>query len=363
MGSDASKAGDYVEPELPDDVFEVRLSIYKLKLTGLGVLDDMGSGMLGTYHSGLVVAGEEWAFGGHEQEGISGVYTTAPEMNSEYSFYQRLIMGKVHMSKSDVHSAILDLASSPQWAGPRYDLTQRNCNHFASDACWLLLNKRPPEWINKTAEGIAQQNRVQYSLARSSAEALYGYSVAVGQGQTLASATEELPGETAFRSTFSATFNMAWERGWDAEKHLIAECPEGVDPEEIKWQVESSVLKFAAEAGEAAAWAVAAGARRARLVRMELVASGRPGVAAWDDAWKNASSPLVTQWREQALNGTLKLENVNRRMIADHRETESTDELRRMAQVENALAVAAAAAEKAAAEAEAATAADRGYHQ
>lgn len=362
MGSEASRAGEYTEPELPDGVAEVRLSIYKLKLTGLGPLDEIGSGMLGTYHSGLVVAGEEWAFGGHDQEGISGVYTTTPELNSEYSFYQRLVLGTVQKSKDDIQSEILNLAAHPRWAGPRYDLTQRNCNHFASDACWLLLKKRPPEWINKTADGIAQQTRIDYCKTKSSAEALYAYSVAMAPGQDIFNVTDELPGETAFKATYSGTFTMAWDRGWDRGKHRIAECSATDDPEEIKASLENSILEFAAAASEAAAWAVAAGARRARTVRSERVASGRLGIGAWDDAWKNASAPLVAQWREQALQGTLS------RPPAKSFSDQATDgsENERMQQVANALAIAEAAADRAAAEAKAATAADpslQGYHR
>lgn len=365
MGNDASKAGDYQEPELPEGCLEVRLSVYKLKLTGLGALDELGSSMLGTYHSGLVVAGEEWAFGGHDQEGISGVYTTAPEMNTEYSFYKRLVMGTLQKSKQEVQAAILDLAAQPRWAGPRYDLTQRNCNHFASDACWMLLKKRSPEWVNKTADGLAQQSRREYALTKTAAEALYQYSVAMAPGQDIFNVTEEIPGETAFKSTYSSTFNMAWDRGWEEGKHRIAECPEGEDPEEVKFSLENSILDFGAQASEAAAWAVAAGARKARSARMELVASGRPGVAAWDDAWKYASAPLVAEWREQALQGVLRKEHI-RRLEKGEAGKANPAELERIQQVENALAIAAAAAEKAASEAEAATAADpslQGYHQ
>lgn len=363
MGSEASKAGDYKEPDLPEGILEVRLSVYKLKLTGLGPLDELGSSMFGAYHSGLVVAGEEWAFGGHDQEGLSGVYTTAPEINTEYSFYSRLVMGQVRKTKEQVHAEILNLAAHPRWGGPRYELTQRNCNHFASDVCWMLLKKRPPDWINSTAEGIWQQNRVRKALTESSAAALHSYCVAVAPNGTVLSVDkvaksgqQEQPGETAFKSTYSGTFNIAWERGWETGKRSLADSREGVDPEEMKASLELSVLDFAAEASEAAAWAVAAGARKARAVRAELVASGRPGVAAWDEAWKSASAPLVAQWRDQALRGELRRSQDEAGVLA---------EAQRMQQVEEALALAAAAAEKAAVEADSATAADpslAGYH-
>jgi hypothetical protein len=287
-------------------------------------------------------------------------------MNTDYVFFQRMVMGVVDRPKAEVQKSILNLAASPRWAGPRYDLTQRNCNHFASDAIWMLVKKRPPEWINKTAEGIAQQTRVSAALTHYAAEALYGYTVAMAPNQNIYDSPDEIPGETAFRSTFTSTFNMAWERQWESGKHRIAECPETEDLEEVKAELEKYALEFAAAASEAAAWAVAEGARRARVARLELLATGRPGVAAWDEAWRNASAPLVSEWREQALLGLLKLEHIRRPGVPDEDRKADQAEKKRMTQVEDALAVAAAAQQKAALEADAATAADPsldGYHQ
>merc|ERR1712194_88330 len=72
---------------------------------------------------------------------------------------------------------------------------------------------------------------------------------------------------------------------------------------------ERHIIDFAAQAGQAAAFAVAGGARRAMIAREELVEKGTPGVAAWDDAWKHGSAPLVKQWREEALSGALTLQD------------------------------------------------------
>ncbi|CAK9086067.1 unnamed protein product, partial [Durusdinium trenchii] len=47
--------------------------------------------------------------------------------------------------------------------GPRYQLFENNCNHFCSDLCWALLRRRPPDWINRTAEKCARQNRLKHS--------------------------------------------------------------------------------------------------------------------------------------------------------------------------------------------------------
>lgn len=115
-----------------------------------------------------------------------------------------------------------------------------------------------------------------------------------------------------------------------------------MDPEEIKRKVENKTLEFAAQAARAAAQVVAFASRMARSTRESLFEDGKPGVAAWDDAWKTASAPLLKKWREEALNGTLRLDNLE------------VGEQLRMEEVEEALKAAGAAAEKAAQEAKAA---------
>lgn len=343
MGTEASKPGDYQEPQLPEGVLEVRASVYKLKITGSSLLDEIGSGVLGAFHSGIVVAGEEWAYGGHDEDSSSGVYATEPELNSNYHFYQRVILGRIHKTKEQVKNEIINFASSPDWAGNRYDLMGHNCNHFASDLSWMLLKKRLPEWVNATADKMHRDHLVKERFANELDASFSDYRRML---QISPDAMEELPGEKAFKITFDKTFHAAWEAGWAKHKKEVAECPEDVDPEEIKHNVECTTLAFAAEAAKAAALAVASASRLAKSTHESLFQDGRPGSSAWDDAWKRASAPLLTKWREEALNGTLRPDNLEE------------GEHIRMKQVEAALKTAAEAAEKAAEEAKAVVAAD-----
>jgi len=159
MGAAHAKPGEYQEPVLPEGQLEVRISVYKLSFTGMALADSIFGGLAGAYHSGLVVAGEEWSFGGHEDERKTGCYRSHPELNDEYMFYKRIIMGRINGSKEQVMRKARSLVLRPEWTGPQYDLIERNCNHFTSDFCWLVMGKRIPDWINQTADTLAKQRR------------------------------------------------------------------------------------------------------------------------------------------------------------------------------------------------------------
>eukprot|EP00439_Symbiodinium_sp_Y106_P016328 s1410_g2.t1 len=152
MGAQTAKPGDYAEPDLPHGVHEVRLSVYTFDITGVSLLNSLGSLGTGAYHSGLVVLDNEWSYGGHSEPGSSGAYNCEPEHNPEYQFFDRVVMGRVRASPQQIQSVIRRLATDSEWQGPMYDLFQHNCNHFVSDLCWALLRRRPPDWINQTAE-------------------------------------------------------------------------------------------------------------------------------------------------------------------------------------------------------------------
>ncbi|CAK0810643.1 unnamed protein product, partial [Prorocentrum cordatum] len=234
MGNDACKAGLYQGPSLPLGEVEVRVSVYKLDVTGIGLLDAIGGGLVGLYHSGVVIGANEWAFGGHDEAGKPGVFKTPPEQNEDFIFYRRVIMGNVQYG--GVMETVKKLAFSKEWAGsgpcgghpgnfawaaPRgpADLFERNCNHFTSDLCWALLKKRPPEWINETATGLARTCRRLRAQRRALAEGLQRYAAQHGGAPRphVASASGgralESAGALAFREEFPRTFDEACRVG------------------------------------------------------------------------------------------------------------------------------------------------------
>lgn len=342
MGAAAAKPGDYNEPVLPEGVLEIRISVYKLQITGSSFVDSIVAGASGAYHSGLVVAGKEWAFGGHDMVRESGVYHTQPELNSDYTFYDRIIMGQVEMSAEAAIAKIKSLGTSAKWAGPTYDLIEHNCNHFASDLCWLLLKKRPPDWINGTADIMAIARRRKKAEEDALASALLEYhqqyglgsekQVAASQGQVAENNAPPIPGARAFEDTFTKTFEASIKAGDVRKTRLLKECPANVDSEVLKRRVEQEGLDAAAAAGITAGQVSATAGRAASAAR---ATQPEQGLAAWDRCWQAQSGPLVRAWIQAAVTGEL----------------QTTDDSKRAEQVQAALAAAAAAAEAAAAEA------------
>lgn len=321
MGGEVShQAGDYREPQLPEGIFEVRLSVYKLEITGVGFLDRVGASLVGAYHTGVVVANEEWAYGGHDVPGKSGVYRTKPELNPDYIFYRRELTGQVKGEYRSIGQQIRQLARTEKWAGPRYDLIERNCNHFASDLCWMLVGKRPPDWINSTAESMALTRRRQQTEQNALHAALVEYHTEFGTATLSSMASDFLatgdtskesqmqrllaaPGAKAFADAFASTFELSFSSARDAIDQAARTCSSGEDPVAVRANEERKQLASASAASLAAARVVARAARAAAEAR----AGQAPGAGqdAWDGAWARASAQMLRSWRQEAIAGTL----------------------------------------------------------
>lgn len=360
MGEAASRPGDYHEPQLPKHVFEVRLSIYTFDLTGVSLLNSLSSNVTGAYHSGLVVAGEEWSFGGHDETGQSGVYNCTPEMNPEYQFYDRIVMGRVRGSLQQVQDVIFQLGRADEWTGPWYQLFENNCNHFCSDLCWALLRRRPPDWINRTAEKCARQNRLKQSKEQVIRLALASYKARLGVAQT--EPDSDAAGAIAFKDTYESTFDAAMvhheklfklpEEYADLEATASGEVSQPLDelvdlkrpPEQqdivaLRRDREKEALQVVHQCAKAAAHAVASASRRASTERAKLSEDKKE---LWDQAWAHASVPLLIQWREEAVHGNLLVDFSE---AAAPQSSVGLAQRKREMQVENALAAANAAAE------------------
>jgi len=320
MGAESSRPGEYEEPSLPEGVFEVRISVYYLDMTGISILNSVGAGITGAYHSGLVINGDEWSYGGHDQPGKSGVYKCDPEVNADYQFNQRIIVGRLQARFQQVQRAIMNTAGSPDWCGPQYDLIEHNCNHFASDLCWNLLRQRPPEWVNSTAESMARRrrrNRVEkeaLKLAMASYRSRYAVAAA--------SPSADAPGARAFSDTFTNTFEMAYQHYRDeglfgkaleaAASEKVEYSQEIIDFDNLPRDAEDSVAERRHEekqaftvvvtAAKTAAHAVASAARQASAARAK---QPQEGLQAWDAAWARESAPLLRDWKEAAVFGKL----------------------------------------------------------
>ena len=112
----------------------------------------LGSSLL---HSGVVIRNREYAYGGHDRPGISGVYWTRPRSEPPGgTFRLELLQGFTFRSEEEIESIIRDV--SQKFQGTAYNLLTKNCNHFTSYLCEQLTSRSGPGWLNRAASiGVA----------------------------------------------------------------------------------------------------------------------------------------------------------------------------------------------------------------
>ena len=97
----------------------------------------------------------EYAFGGHDRPGISGVYWTTPHMEPPGGTFRcELLQGFTLRSEQEIENIVKEV--SQQFQGTSYNLLSNNCNHFTSHLCEKLTSKTAPSWLNRAASiGVA----------------------------------------------------------------------------------------------------------------------------------------------------------------------------------------------------------------
>ncbi|KAK5014787.1 hypothetical protein LTR39_002965 [Cryomyces antarcticus] len=106
-------------------------------------------------HSGVVIKDKEYAYGGHDQPGVSGVYWTSPQSELPGATYRcKLVQGLSSHSDAEIQDTINEAARKFQ--GTTYNILTNNCNHFTSYLCEQLTSKPTPTWLNRAARiGLA----------------------------------------------------------------------------------------------------------------------------------------------------------------------------------------------------------------
>jgi len=319
MGNEASQPGSYQEPVLDEDVIEVRLSVYTLKFSNVALLDSVSANLVGAYHSGIVIRGrQEWAYGGHDEKGLSGVYHCYPEENPEFTFYRRVILGRVRATEEALRSAISLLEHSPDWEGNRYDLVEHNCNHFSASLCWRLLQRLPPRWVNKTAEGLAatrRKKRAEESALRKGMDKHF-------RGRDMSEVNQENASSAkAFQSQFEKTFSEAWDGGLPKVAAALPNTEHNYDdlvgtamPVDLQYsngeepcvsqqKVEERLCQVAGHAATKAARKAAISFDLGAPTYQKLVAEGlsEEALERWDQVWRRESRELLSRWRKEAV--------------------------------------------------------------
>lgn len=97
----------------------------------------------------------EYAFGGHDRPGISGVYWTRPKTEPPGGTFRcELLQGFTFRPEHEIEKIIKN--ASQNFLGTSYNLLSNNCNHFTSHLCEKLTSKAAPAWLNRAASiGVA----------------------------------------------------------------------------------------------------------------------------------------------------------------------------------------------------------------
>ena len=106
-------------------------------------------------HSGVVINGKEYAYGGHDRRGVTGVYWTRPRTEPPGgSFRTEILQGFTFATQAEIDAIVRHC--SDEFHGPAYNLLTRNCNHFTSYLCQKLTGRPGPAWLNRAASiGVA----------------------------------------------------------------------------------------------------------------------------------------------------------------------------------------------------------------
>lgn len=112
----------------------------------------MGASLL---HSGVVINGREYAYGGHDKRGVTGVYWTKPKTEPPGGTFKCEILHGFTLASDEEIDATLR-AASEEFLGTSYNLLTKNCNHFTSYLCKKLTGQPGPGWLNRAASiGVA----------------------------------------------------------------------------------------------------------------------------------------------------------------------------------------------------------------
>ncbi|EPS36714.1 hypothetical protein H072_9717 [Dactylellina haptotyla CBS 200.50] len=137
-----------------DDGIAITINVYDLLPPGKlsTVFWTLGVGLL---HTGVAINDREYAFGGHDRRGVTGVYWMKPKQEPPGATFR---MGFVHAHVShtpeEIHQILIDV--SQEFQGTSYNVLTRNCNHFTSYLCEKLTGTTAPKWINRAASiGVA----------------------------------------------------------------------------------------------------------------------------------------------------------------------------------------------------------------
>jgi len=106
-------------------------------------------------HSGVVINKKEYAYGGHDRHGVTGVYyTPARTVPPGGTFKCEILHGFTVRPQSEIDGIIKE--ASEAFQGTSYNILTKNCNHFTQYLLEKLTGRPGPSWLNRAASvGLA----------------------------------------------------------------------------------------------------------------------------------------------------------------------------------------------------------------
>lgn len=133
---------------------EIVINVYDLLPPGRlsSALWFIGTSLL---HSGVVINDKEYAYGGHDRPGVTGVYWTKPKTQPPGGTFKcEILHGFTLASPTEIDTIIKEV--SEEFQGTAYNLLTKNCNHFTAYLCQRLTGRPGPGWLNRAASiGVA----------------------------------------------------------------------------------------------------------------------------------------------------------------------------------------------------------------
>lgn len=133
---------------------EIKINVYDLLPPGKvsSLLWTIGGSLL---HSGIIIRNKEYAYGGHDKRGVTGVYWNRPRLEPPGgTFRLEILQGFSFRPDEELEEIIRE--ASQKFQGTSYNLLTNNCNHFTSYLCEKLTSRPAPSWLNRAASiGVA----------------------------------------------------------------------------------------------------------------------------------------------------------------------------------------------------------------
>ncbi|KAM3402120.1 hypothetical protein ACQJBY_006207 [Aegilops geniculata] len=132
--------GGQLRGKVAEDEYPVKLHIYDLSR---GMARQLSTTVLGKpidaiWHTGVVVHGKEYFFGGGIQQDRPGRTPYGTPARVEH-------FGVTHVTKEDFEDFLQEI--SPRYTPETYNLLSNNCNHFSNEVVKFLVGSAVPSYI------------------------------------------------------------------------------------------------------------------------------------------------------------------------------------------------------------------------